>query len=202
MKTVFVLLAAGVAATSVSADVIAINGSVNDSTERTGSNFSATLDYAYQGGNEGRLNIRMTNTTPMDVGGFLTGFLFNVDSGDPFAVIALVTGAQNFNDGAGDSGNPFGSSYDGGARVGNGWEGGGNPSQGLAIGATGDFGFRVTASDASALTASSFINGPYRFDFVVRFRGLNDGGSDKVPVPAPGAAALLALGAFAARRRR
>jgi MYXO-CTERM domain-containing protein len=47
------------------------------------------------------------------------------------------------------------------------------------------------------------VSDPYAF--VVRFRGMAEGGSDKVPanqLPAPGAIALLGLTGAVSRRRR
>jgi MYXO-CTERM domain-containing protein len=63
-------------------------------------------------------------------------------------------------------------------------------------------------ANASALTSDSFVSGgsvtdPYAF--IVRFRGMDDGGSDKVPanqLPSPGAMALLGLSGLMTRRRR
>jgi MYXO-CTERM domain-containing protein len=50
--------------------------------------------------------------------------------------------------------------------------------------------------------SGDLISDPYAF--VVRFRGMENGGSDKVPanqLPAPGAAALLGLAGLLVRRR-
>ena len=65
------------------------------------------------------------------------------------------------------------------------------------------FEFNVLASDAMDLTSSSFL-GAMGDEFAVRFRGLNDGGSDKImnPTPGTGAMALLGLGLVPRRRRR
>ena len=82
------------------------------------------------------------------------------------------------------------------------WLGGGAPQPGIAIGNTETFTFNVTATDAASLTEGSFLEGPYAFDFVVRFRGLNNGGSDKVPTPTPGPVALAGIAGLVATRRR
>lgn len=204
MRNLGIVMAAGALATGTvaTADMIDIAGNVDGSAEMTGATFFGTLDYTFGGGDMGTLVVSLTNDTPDDVGGFLTGFLFNIASADDSAsaTLSATTDPDFLNTGAQD-GNPFGS-FDAGAALGANWQGGGNPSDGLGLAMSGMFTFDVVASDADILTASSFLG----FDgdeFVVRFRGLNDGGSDKVPVPAPATGALL-LGALAmgARRRR
>jgi len=68
----------------------------------------------------------------------------------------------------------------------------------LAVGASGVFTFAITSAGAAGLSAKSFIGGPT--DFLVRFRGFEDGGSDKTPgqiIPAPRAIALLAFAGLA-----
>lgn len=185
------------------ADIINIMGSIADSAEQTGANFAGTLDYTYGGGSSGTLVVSLTNTTPGGVGGFLTGFVFNIDSSDGGASAAL-TGATNANflDTGSESASPFGN-FDAGAALGANWTGGGSPTGGIAVGASAMFTFAISAFDANSLSAASFLGGPNDWNFLVRFRGLNNGGSDKIPgVPAPGALALLGFGAVAARRRR
>ena len=67
----------------------------------------------------------------------------------------------------------------------------------------------VSAQDAVNLGAVNFLNGSQEHDFLVRFRGFNGGGSDKVPAvegvgpPLPGPAVLtaMALGLVMLRRR-
>jgi hypothetical protein len=195
--------AAGCAVASVaSADIINIAGSVGDSTEGTGATFSGTVDYTFNGGSSGTVIISLTNDTPPIVGGFLTGFVFNIDSGDAGASAVLTAASNaNFLDTGNESAPPFGS-FLAGAALGGNWTGGGSPNGGMAVGDSDSYTFAVTASDAGSLSAIDFINGPNEFDFVVRFRGLENGGSDKVPVPAPASAAILGLGLACSRRRR
>ncbi|MCL4220292.1 MAG: hypothetical protein KJZ65_02870 [Phycisphaerales bacterium] len=185
------------------ADIVNISGSVMNSTEQTGANYTGTLDYTYGGGSSGTLIVSLTNTTPGGVGGFLTGFVFNINSTDAgaSAILTSTTNANFLNTGN-ESASPYGN-FDAGAALGANWTGGGSPADGIAVGGSATFTFAVTALDANLLSASSFMNGPNQWNFLVRFRGLANGGSDKVPgVPAPGALALLGLGAAAARRRR
>jgi MYXO-CTERM domain-containing protein len=194
-----------VAAGAARADVIAITSNSAASANGLGS-FTGTLDYSFIGADMGSLTVSLTNTTNNAFGGFITGFLFNVGSDDAGAGIDFISGDFPFLEASGDGGPPFGSDFDGGAALGGNFTGGGSPNAGIGIGQTGSFTFTVTATDASSLTAASFLEGPYTHNFIVRLRGIDAGaGSDKVPamiVPAPGALALLALGGMVSRRRR
>lgn len=184
------------------ADIINISGDVGNSTEQTGATFSGTISYLFNGGSSGTAVISLINETPPAVGGFLTGFVFNIDSTDG-AASATLTSASNplFLDTGSESAAPFGM-FDAGAALGANWLGGGSPTGGLAVGQTGSFTFSVIAADTSSLSASSFLNGPNEFNFAVRFRGLTGGGSDKVPVPAPASLAAVVLGGGIATRRK
>lgn len=198
------LLAAG----GVANAGLLIDGDIPNGTEMTGVNYLADLSYSFDAGNMGTLSIDLTNTTPGGIGGFLTAFVFSFASADG-AASAMLTGATDadFGDLPGANASPFGGPFIGGASTSGMFEGGGNPALGIAPNVTETFTFKITAADAAALTDESFgIAGPEDFNFIVRFRGLNDGGSDKVPgkqVPTPGAVSLLAgAGLIAARRRR
>jgi MYXO-CTERM domain-containing protein len=187
---------------AANADIVGISGSIGDSTEQTGATYSGSIDYTFNGGSAGTVIVTLNNDTPPNVGGNLTGFVFNIDSMDGSAAATLsATTNANFLDTGNESAPPFGN-FLAGAALGADWSGGGSPNGGIAVGGSAMFTFDVIASDAGSLSASSFLNGPNDFNFVARFRGLNNGGSDKVPVPAPSAAALLGLGALAATRRR
>lgn len=190
-------------AAGAQADIVNISGSVLDSTEQTGANYAGSLNYTYGGGSSGSLIVSLTNTTPGGVGGFLTGFVFNINSTDAgaSAILTSTTNANFLNTGN-EAAPPFGN-FDAGAALGADWTGGGSPTGGIAVGGSAMFTFAISALDANTLSAASFMTGPNNWNFLVRFRGLANGGSDKVPgVPAPGALALLGLGAAAARRRR
>lgn len=179
------------------------------STENTGASYEGAISYD---ASLAQLSISLTNTTPTAIGGRLTAFAFRIDSTDPSASATLVsTTLTSFtNAGAGVSAAPFGT-YDGGAGLRGTFLGGGDPNRGLAIGNSADFVFSVAAADAAILNSGSFMSGP--MEFVARFRGLADGGSDKVPVsivsppdsppvPAPGGVALAAVGGLMMCRRR
>lgn len=199
-----VALALGLLAGVSNANILAFSGDTTASTEGTGSNFAGTLDYSFNGGNSGTLVVSLTNTTPVSVGGYLTAFAFNVDSSDNSSTIALSnTTDADFLNAQSVNAMPFGHDFKGGAGLGGVFQGGGAPQPGIAIGVTETFTFNITAIDANALTEASFLEGPYAYDFVVRFRGLTNGGSDKVPTPTPGPVALAGIaGLMASRRRR
>ena len=183
------------------ADIIEISGDTANSTEGLG-NFTGFLTYEFVLGDLGMLTVELTNTSEPTNNGWITGFIFNFGTTDPNAFATLESGTYPFLDAPYQYGEPFGPIFMAGAALGGNWIDGGFPEDGIAVGDTGSFDFEVIAKDAAALTASSFLEGPFEFNFLVRFRGFLDGGSDKVPVPAPGALALLGLGALAQRRRR
>jgi MYXO-CTERM domain-containing protein len=182
------------------ADIIDIGGDTSNSTEGLG-DFSGTIEYNFDSGDMGSLIVSLTNTSNPANGGYITGFVFNINSTDDDAMAELLSGTHPFVGVADENGAPFGT-FDAGAALGGNWEGGGSPNSGIAVGDTGIFNFKITAADAMTLAAMNFITGPNEFNFVVRFRGFVNGGSDKVPVPAPAALALLGLAGLASRRRR
>ncbi|MGJ8637414.1 MAG: MYXO-CTERM sorting domain-containing protein [Phycisphaerales bacterium] len=195
--------AAALVCASASASSLTILGDASSSNGNTGSAFSATLDYVFSSGNNGVLTISMENTTSSSIGGFLTGFVFNIDSVDSNATAILNSASDaDFLDTGIESASPYGM-FDAGAALNANWTGGGSPSAGMAVSATESFVFSITANDASLLSSSSFFGGDGS-GFAVRFRGLNNDGSDKVlaTIPAPGTASLALLGLAAATRRR
>lgn len=195
MKTAFAVFAAALTASVASADVVQISSN-GFGQEGLGA-FTGWISYT-----PGQLVISLTNDASSAAGGKLTGLAFNI-AGD--ATAALVNATHPFTDlGTSVSASPYGT-FDAGAALGGDWTGGGSPNSGIIAGATGQFEFSVTGPGAGSLTASSFIGAAPDIDFVVRFRGFDNGGSDKTPgfqVPAPGAAALLGLGGLLVGRRR
>jgi hypothetical protein len=170
---------AGVLSSLAIGDTIQVNGLVSASTEGLG-RFVATLDYAVLPSGDGQLSVTLENKSDADDGGFLTGFLFDVGFPSADVVVALQPGASHpFADASG-SAPPFGS-YDAGAALGGNWAGGGSPNAGIPTGASGTFVFLVIGEQAGSLTAADFIKSDNEYGFVVRFKGFENGGSDKVP---------------------
>lgn len=187
------------------ADVVQIASHGPGSTEGLGA-FEGTLEYIAQTATTGVLTVSLTNTSPAENGGRITGFVLRIDSVDTGASATLDSATHAFVDLGTGSASPFGA-FDAGAALGGSWNGGGNPNGGIAVGATGVFTFDIFASDAASLTAGSFISEGEPYAMVVRLRGFADGGSDKVPavlVPGPAAAAVIGAGVVlaGARRRR
>jgi hypothetical protein len=133
------------------------------------------------------LTITLKNTTPSG-GGYITGFLFNID-GDATATLS-PNPTGNFSDlvtSGNLSGNPFGD-FDAGAALGGNFLGGGSPNSGIAVGAERTFTFNLTGDDASSLRIGHFFtelsdgSDDHDAGLLVRFRGIQLGeGSDKVP---------------------
>ena len=183
-----------------------------NNTEGLGS-FTGSLEYVFDPfGDLDFLSVTLTNTSDPVNGGFITGFVFNIASADDEASATLTSGShpfENLTDG-GLNAQPFGNPFDAGAALGGAFLGGGSPTEGIAVGDTGIFEFDVMAFDAADLTALSFLTGgQYEFNFIVRFKGFENGDSDKVPatiIPLPPALAWGGLGLlgamFGSRRMR
>jgi hypothetical protein len=169
--------------------------------------FTGAIEYQALSPTAAKLIISLTNTSPEDNGGYLTAFAFNnpLDlindvvlsySNDPdFKLI----GGDEFDDSVAT--NPFGDSDIGASATKNEWLGGGSPTGGLAVGATGNFTFSFTGTALNTLTTESFMNalstggGGGAEWLLVRFRGFEDGDSDKVPArPVPEPTTLVLLG--------
>lgn len=199
---------------SVSADTVDFMSDSSSTTNSswTGAEITGSIEYNYASGNNGVLTFSFTNTSDSSVGGFLTGLVFNINSADSgaSATLSSTTDSDFLNTGT-EAANPFGT-FDAGAALNANWTGGGNPSRGLSIGSSLTLVFNVMASDASSLTAMSFLGDGD--DIALRFRGLNNGASDKllgmedpelnvVPLPAPvfAGGAMLGLGLGVRRLR-
>lgn len=174
----------------------------------------------------GLLSIEITNTSDPSNGGFITALALNIPRLSDADPIGELTGTSDpdfgfigeHESGTSTDAPPFGNGYDIGASVTNQWLGGGNPNGGLGTGETATFDFRIRSGDVQNLSASDFLtfdrspwddHRDWQFNFVVRMRGFNDGGSDKlqgvpIPVPAPlalGLAGLAGVVVLGGRRR-
>ena len=208
-STTIACLAAACIGAAAQAAIVPITSNSSLSTENLGT-FIGTLNYTFLGGTNGKLDVSLTNTTPVSTGGYITAFMFRPppELGAFTSVLTASDYAALTNIAAGASGAPFPGTWLGGAGTGGSWLAGGSPTGGVPIGSTGNWSFTITGANASALTSDSFVSGDNVSDayaFIVRFRGLTDGGSDKVPanqLPSPGAVALLGLSGLLSRRRR
>ncbi|MCX8022294.1 MAG: PEP-CTERM sorting domain-containing protein [Syntrophorhabdaceae bacterium] len=179
-------------------------GDTARSTEKLG-DFIAEFTYNLFTPSAAELNILFKNTSPQANGGFLTGFVFNnpnnfitnvsMTSSNPFF---SLLGGPSFKDTI--SASPFGK-FDIGAAVGGDFLGGGKPSFGIPVGGSASFKFSFEGTNLDKIDTSSFIQAKSsEGEFMIaRFRGFNDGGSDKVPanvikVPEPEIVFLLGFG--------
>lgn len=184
--------------------------------------FSGSITYSAADASNATLVVILTNTSPLANGGFLTAFVLN-NPGDLITGIGLTSTSATFdtllfsNDNV--NGSPFGQ-FDFGATTQGSFNGGGPPSNGLGVGASATFTFALTGSSLDTLDESSFQNtlsvppgaGQGVQFFAARFRGFEDGGSDKVPamvtaIPEPASIVMLAVagvpaGLVVLRRRR
>ncbi len=178
------------------------------------------------------ITVMLTNTSPLANGGFITAFAFNDPGTASGGDIERVTGFTATDPDFDLLGGPVVSDsikavplgdFDIGASISGDFLGGGNPNPGLGVGESATFTFNVTGtnllnlSQASLEAALTDGSGGRSSFFAVRFRGFEDGGSDKVPaepddvvvsaVPEPGTITMaligsIPLGLTAWRRRR
>jgi hypothetical protein len=124
------------------------------------------------------LTITLTNTSPAGNGGFIVADAFNLPAG----VSATLDSTTNLNFGTFLEGavqvSPFADRTDIislGGNLNNAFEGaGGNPAHGIGVGQSATFVFTLTGGGA---TETDIFNGE-----LVRFKGFNNGASDKTGV--------------------
>lgn len=189
------LSAVAVAALAVAAPpAIAADDFSFSGTGATGVSFSGMVSYdplaAYE------LTISLTNTTAAAIGGFLTGLAFDLPDGA--SITAYTSSHPGMTLVSGASVAPFGT-RDWAVALGGDWLGGGSPLGGVAAGTDGTWSFDLSNAPDSLTLAD--------LNMVARFKGLENGDSDKVPaIPEPETWAMmmagLALLGFAKRRRR
>lgn len=156
-------------------------------------------------GGGGVLAFTLTNTSSARNGGYLTGFGFRLIQPlaasfrpDPVQLPGWMA-IYDFN------APPFGM-FDAGAALGGDWTGGGAPQNGIGVGETMVFSFDVSGpwEILLGIDIAELFDQSQDHQFIARFKGFDDGDSDKVPanLPAPGAVVLAALAGAIARRRR
>jgi hypothetical protein len=137
-----------------------------------------------------QLLITLENLSDPRQPGYLTAFMFRVPRERGDVRVSLVHSSRPGMSAimGGASGAPFLGRWHGGAGTGGEWQAGGTPMAGIAPGATGEWVFLVSGPKVNELTAEEVISGgriPDPFAFIVRFRGIGSGHSDKVPVLMP-----------------
>lgn len=194
MKTSHLLLALVISALPTSA---AVSGPTTFSGDGTLGDFSATIQFTSSGADSGTLKVTLTNNPTTAAGGMITAFAFNNPGNAITGVVAGAMFAANFQVIGGPPGASFQDgiqvsplpNFDIGASISDEWLGGGNPNQGIAAGSTETFEFALSGTGVGALTESDFVNELVNGSdfFAVRFRGFENGGSDKVSAGQPGA---------------
>lgn len=159
--------------------------------------FTGELTYSFTSFMNATLIFELTNTSPIDNGGFLTAFVFN-NPQNQISNVTLFSTDGDFNLLGGSTFNnkikasPFGN-FDIGASTSSQFSGGGNPNKGIGLGVTETFNFSLTGTNLDLLTSESFVSelsvgasqGQGNQFFLARFRGFDDGGSNKTPGGAP-----------------
>lgn len=212
VREALVLAFISCAAWPVQGALVSIQSDGGNSTEGLGT-FTGSMNYSFADANNAQIEIKLKNTSPVDNGGFITAFAFNLPSGITGVSLSTATNLDNILGGPSYSSSvaapPFGD-FDVGASLTSNWLGGGGPNGGIGVGVTGSWTFTFTGTGLNLLTTGSFIAATTDGEFLlVRYRGFDDGGSDKVPtdvVPEASSFVLMGLGVLTAgavaRRRR
>ncbi len=131
------------------------------------------------------LTLELTNTSPVDNGGYLTAFAFENPQDWVSNITTFSSSNSNFALMGGTSfmdtiqASPFGDFDIGASATGGQWLGGGNPSGGIAAGDMDTFSFILAGTNLDTVTLEDFGS------LAIRMRGFDGGGSDKILTPVP-----------------
>lgn len=201
-KTLMAAIAAVTFATASSAATLNFDyGGGSASTNDADLGTSAVLDLTFADVGQDLVNLTVlaTNTSDATTGGFLTAFGFVLPDVTSVTGVLIDTAfsLQEF------SGTQTLASFGGlelnvGVGTGGDYEGGGSPQSAIGIAQTATYIFTLATNQTAAALEASFL--ALAENAAVRFRGLTDGGSDKLtnislaPVPLPASALLLLAG--------
>ncbi|MBI4846015.1 MAG: PEP-CTERM sorting domain-containing protein [Candidatus Omnitrophica bacterium] len=204
MKKIVVLALIGVISVFFASNAVALpiygNGLLGD--------FTGNLTYNHASDTSATLTVELANSSAEENSGYITAFVFNNPSNLISGISVASFSDTDFNlFNTGLSASPYGE-FDYGVSIGrnasSNFADGGNPSKGIAVGDEEIFRFALIGTDLDTIDENSFLSelssgasqGQGNQAFVVRFRGFEDGGSDKVPVenPVPEPSTVLLLG--------
>ncbi len=184
------------------ADFVLTSDLTNPNTEPYNTTFTADVSLRALANGNSRLTIDLINTTTSSSpGGYITGFAFSTPGQASYISGSYTTTNSNFSLLSGSvSTQPY-PSQDLGGALGGSWVGGGSPTGGISWSASGTNQAIFTYDfSGQSLTENQFKDAMLGTSsdpgFLVRFRGLSGGGSNKVPaviVPEPTSAVLLGL---------
>jgi len=179
--------------------------------------FAGSVTYNWISTTQATITLSLKNVSPISNGGYITAAAFNDPAGAggvDFSKVTLTSGPANFtligsaapNKANTLSGSPYGD-FD--LAVSNSTQvlGGGTPTTGIGVNQTGTFVFNITGTGLELFSAQQFLS-TYSTDgssaLLVRFRGFNNGQSDKdvvgmpmsppAAVPAPPGLVLAGIG--------